>query len=157
MLIEESNIRELFQDLIDTDDDIRPRIKELVATKHSYQELEPLFENQAALLQENLISARFYKALADVALFAGKKEKSTQFIRKSLACVREEISVSIDKFQGSSSFPSTPAHKQVTVNLPVRLDLAGGWTDTPPYSLEKGGKVLNSYFTEPTTPYFCSN
>ena len=26
---------------------------------------------------------------------------------------------------------------------PVRLDLAGGWTDTPPYCLERGGKVVN--------------
>jgi galactokinase/mevalonate kinase-like predicted kinase len=26
---------------------------------------------------------------------------------------------------------------------PVRLDLAGGWTDTPPYCLEFGGSVLN--------------
>jgi galactokinase/mevalonate kinase-like predicted kinase len=26
---------------------------------------------------------------------------------------------------------------------PVRLDLAGGWTDTPPYCLENGGKVVN--------------
>jgi len=26
---------------------------------------------------------------------------------------------------------------------PARLDLAGGWTDTPPYCLERGGAVLN--------------
>ncbi len=26
---------------------------------------------------------------------------------------------------------------------PVRLDLAGGWTDTPPYTLREGGTVLN--------------
>lgn len=26
---------------------------------------------------------------------------------------------------------------------PVRLDLAGGWTDTPPYCLEHGGQVVN--------------
>lgn len=26
---------------------------------------------------------------------------------------------------------------------PVRLDLAGGWSDTPPYCLEHGGRVLN--------------
>jgi hypothetical protein len=26
---------------------------------------------------------------------------------------------------------------------PARLDLAGGWTDTPPYCLEHGGQVLN--------------
>jgi fucokinase len=27
---------------------------------------------------------------------------------------------------------------------PARLDLAGGWSDTPPYSLENGGTVLNA-------------
>ncbi len=26
----------------------------------------------------------------------------------------------------------------------VRLDLGGGWTDTPPYSLERGGRVINA-------------
>lgn len=26
---------------------------------------------------------------------------------------------------------------------PVRLDLAGGWSDTPPYCLERGGRVVN--------------
>jgi galactokinase/mevalonate kinase-like predicted kinase len=26
---------------------------------------------------------------------------------------------------------------------PVRIDLAGGWSDTPPYCLQNGGKVLN--------------
>lgn len=26
---------------------------------------------------------------------------------------------------------------------PVRLDLAGGWTDTPPYCMEHGGRVVN--------------
>lgn len=26
---------------------------------------------------------------------------------------------------------------------PVRLDLAGGWTDTPPYCIEHGGRVVN--------------
>jgi len=27
---------------------------------------------------------------------------------------------------------------------PARLDLGGGWTDTPPYSLERGGRVINA-------------
>ena len=30
------------------------------------------------------------------------------------------------------------------VTLPLRVNFAGGWTDTPPYCLEKGGKVLNA-------------
>src|SRR5437660_1348802 len=31
----------------------------------------------------------------------------------------------------------------VWARSPVRLDLAGGWTDTPPYCLEYGGRVVN--------------
>lgn len=31
----------------------------------------------------------------------------------------------------------------VWARSPVRLDLAGGWTDTPPYCIERGGRVLN--------------
>jgi len=31
----------------------------------------------------------------------------------------------------------------VWARAPVRLDLAGGWTDTPPFCLEAGGTVLN--------------
>ena len=31
----------------------------------------------------------------------------------------------------------------VWARCPVRLDLAGGWTDTPPFCLEQGGQVVN--------------
>ena len=31
----------------------------------------------------------------------------------------------------------------VWARSPIRFDLAGGWTDTPPYCIEQGGKVLN--------------
>ena len=33
---------------------------------------------------------------------------------------------------------------QVKINLPVRVNWGGGWTDTPPYCNEKGGVVLNA-------------
>ena len=42
---------------------------------------------------------------------------------------------------------STPKHRQVVVRCPVRLDLAGGWTDTPPICYEHGGSVLNVAIT----------
>ena len=31
-----------------------------------------------------------------------------------------------------------------TVELPLRVNWGGGWSDTPPYCLENGGKVLNA-------------
>ena len=33
---------------------------------------------------------------------------------------------------------------EVTVNLPVRTNWGGGWSDTPPYCMEHGGTVLNA-------------
>jgi galactokinase/mevalonate kinase-like predicted kinase len=32
---------------------------------------------------------------------------------------------------------------EVVATAPVRLDLAGGWSDTPPYCFERGGHVVN--------------
>ena len=32
----------------------------------------------------------------------------------------------------------------VRVRAPVRVDFGGGWTDTPPFSLERGGAVVNA-------------
>ena len=44
--------------------------------------------------------------------------------------------------------PVTPARNVIEDQIvwgrsPVRLDLAGGWTDTPPYCIEHGGRVVN--------------
>jgi fucokinase len=35
----------------------------------------------------------------------------------------------------------------VKVKAAARIDLGGGWTDTPPYSIEQGGTVLNAALT----------
>ncbi len=36
------------------------------------------------------------------------------------------------------------AHRTLRSRAPIRLDLAGGWTDVPPFSAEMGGAVLNA-------------
>ncbi|KAK9056114.1 hypothetical protein SSX86_027202 [Deinandra increscens subsp. villosa] len=38
-------------------------------------------------------------------------------------------------------------YKKVKVELPVRVDFVGGWSDTPPWSLERAGCVLNMAIT----------
>ncbi|HTE16903.1 MAG TPA: hypothetical protein VK689_00805, partial [Armatimonadota bacterium] len=40
-----------------------------------------------------------------------------------------------------------PAGTAIKVTAPVRIDLAGGWTDTPPQAIERGGTVLNLAIT----------
>ncbi len=46
---------------------------------------------------------------------------------------------------GKSSVPHLNVYSDQIVwgRCPVRIDVAGGWTDTPPYSLYSGGNVVN--------------
>ncbi|MCJ7580108.1 MAG: hypothetical protein MUP98_06190 [Candidatus Aminicenantes bacterium] len=48
--------------------------------------------------------------------------------------------------KGKRDFPKNALKSDEIVwgRAPARLDLAGGWSDTPPYSLENGGAVLNA-------------
>lgn len=39
---------------------------------------------------------------------------------------------------------ATALDETIMVELPVRIDFGGGWSDTPPHSLERGGTVLNA-------------
>lgn len=34
--------------------------------------------------------------------------------------------------------------KEVIIRLPIRVNFGGGWSDTPPYCLENGGRVVNA-------------
>ena len=38
--------------------------------------------------------------------------------------------------------PPVPVGAWVTAEAPARMDLAGGWTDTPPVCFERAGKVV---------------
>ncbi len=40
-----------------------------------------------------------------------------------------------------------PGGKTYRIAAAARIDLGGGWTDTPPYSIERGGTVLNAAIT----------
>jgi len=46
---------------------------------------------------------------------------------------------------GSKSVPQLNVYSDQIVwgRSPVRLDIAGGWSDTPPYCIQNGGKVVN--------------
>ena len=51
------------------------------------------------------------------------------------------------KFIQGRPCPTIEQGKRVTVYAPARIDLAGGWTDTPPQAYEWGGKVTTLSLT----------
>ena len=68
------------------------------------------------------------------AMFRGESEKAFALLREGLlssqfSTLNPKLSVADDQIVWGRS--------------PVRIDIAGGWTDTPPYCLMEGGNVIN--------------
>ena len=66
----------------------------------------------------------------------GKEQEDLAF-----RLMREGLTATVNKRQHPRM--SVYADQIVWGRSPVRIDLAGGWTDTPPYSLMEGGNVVN--------------
>ncbi|CAG8642228.1 1839_t:CDS:2 [Paraglomus occultum] len=49
----------------------------------------------------------------------------------------------ISSYSIYKNYDPPPMNVWVVVTAPVRIDLAGGWSDTPPIAYEHGGKVVN--------------
>ena len=76
------------------------------------------------------------------AMFRGDSDKAFSLLREGLVAAsstRQTSSTSPTSQPRLSVFPD----QIVWGRSPVRIDLAGGWTDTPPYCLMEGGSVVN--------------
>ena len=152
----------------ETDIDVRPLLR-LILTPYGYERAMSVFDEAIGRIENPLHRARLHKIAADLCLpfietppltepipvpsRMGKPPDLTDYKQKldghytqAFAAVCEAVSKSIvaptmKMPYNSKSIGDIPT--AVTVHLPVRVDLAGGWTDTPPISLEKGGAVLN--------------
>ena len=69
------------------------------------------------------------------AMFRGESEKAFALLREGLT----------QKTDADAKRPSLCVAEDQIVwgRSPVRIDIAGGWTDTPPYCLMEGGNVIN--------------
>ena len=73
------------------------------------------------------------------AMFRGESDKAFALLRQGLT-QRDGSFVSADTKEPSLCVSSDQI---VWGRSPVRIDIAGGWTDTPPYCLMEGGNVIN--------------
>ena len=92
-----------------------------------------------------IVRLRGYKALAVATGDASWEDRAFNV----LAAMIEEATRRVERRKVESSrlqvrgFPASP----VRVSAAARIDFGGGWTDTPPYSIERGGTVLNAAVT----------
>ena len=73
---------------------------------------------------------------------SGNRELAVRYEKQAFGMLREEM------IETLKAEPAGPVRNVLDDQIlwgrsPVRLDLAGGWTDTPPYCIIEGGKVVN--------------
>ncbi|MCC9078785.1 hypothetical protein FKZ61_022070 [Litorilinea aerophila] len=89
-----------------------------------------------------LLQMRGYKALA-VATGEGHWEDRAFGVLAGL--IQDDVRG--HRRPGRPPVPATGHGHAVRVAAAARIDFGGGWTDTPPYSIERGGTVLNGAIT----------
>ena len=72
----------------------------------------------------------------------GDEAQAGRWSREAFALLSRSM---IEELAGEKCLPRLATHPDQIVwgRSPVRIDLAGGWTDTPPYCLLEGGAVVN--------------
>lgn len=93
----------------------------------------PEDENVMTLVHDHAFRGRVMKLRGED--YAPEQEKAFALLRRSMteALADSKVHPVLDVYQDQI----------VWGRCPVRIDLAGGWTDTPPYSLFAGGNVVN--------------
>ncbi len=105
----------------------------------------------ARLSQDDpILRLRGYEALAEAT--GDRRWESRGF--ETLAAMIEGVTSSLQQAGSHWSTDRRTVLRQggtaarfVRVEAAARIDFGGGWTDTPPYSIERGGTVLNAALT----------
>ncbi|KAG8073147.1 hypothetical protein GUJ93_ZPchr0006g43282 [Zizania palustris] len=96
-----------------------------------------------------LPQSRIYQVKMDLLRASGDLSTASIVEEKVWASITSETASAIkygSKELSSDSMSSSNGNlhpKKTIVELPVRVDFVGGWSDTPPWSLERPGCVLN--------------
>lgn len=79
---------------------------------------------------------------ADLTALRGDADTARQRTADAFSAVQEEVATAVSG--GTlSGVADIPVGRRECTELPVRFDIAGGWSDTPPYCLERPAAVLN--------------
>ena len=92
--------------------------------------------------QDNVFATTNNPSLEESARTKEETSQAKAEEEKSFALMRQSLTDSLQQHQ-------TPMSRQICSDqivwgrCPVRIDIAGGWTDTPPYCMLEGGSVVN--------------
>jgi fucokinase len=91
-------------------------------------------------------SSRRLRLRSDLLFAAGRKARSERATNAAFDAVQVEVTAAVKAIASEPVAGIVPGAR-ACVRLPVRFDIAGGWSDTPPYCLERPACVLNMAMT----------
>ena len=136
--------RETAVELAESGTDIRPLLANLPGIAPAAEAGRRLRERANQLRgrsEEDLTTAA--SRMMQAARFlsrCGLAEEAATAEDEAFACVREAVRSTMT-MSGHALKPW--AGSRITVSAPARIDLGGGWSDTPPFCFDWGGTVLN--------------
>lgn len=120
---------------------------ECVKTYLNDDNILPVYENIQKILCKT--SYELYKKYALLSYLAriSNKISDSEYVKYEDLCYKE-IKDNIKKnnlqrYKGAYKV----SERNIEISSPVRINFAGGWSDTPPYCHENGGTVLNAAIT----------
>jgi len=94
-----------------------------------------------------MLQVRGFKALADVTGTRSWEDRAFGTLAEMIERAWLKVQGAGVKDGSRGLEPSTLNLRPVCVRAAARIDFGGGWTDTPPHSIERGGTVLNAALT----------
>ncbi|XP_024517725.1 bifunctional fucokinase/fucose pyrophosphorylase-like [Selaginella moellendorffii] len=88
-------------------------------------------------------ASRRSQVRSDLSRGIGDKNAARVHEAQAFEAVAAETSAAVCQDGVGSKLLRLQPSRSSIVNLPVRLDIVGGWSDTPPWSIERKGCVLN--------------
>ena len=96
----------------------------------------------APLPRETSLMLRMHDAMFRAEWHRRRGDDADAYSDEAFALLREGLTATVGNDRQAPRLDV--CHDQIVWSrCPVRIDLAGGWTDTPPYSLTTGGNVVN--------------
>ncbi|KAJ7561420.1 hypothetical protein O6H91_03G028100 [Diphasiastrum complanatum] len=137
------NLAKLFQDILHEDIPEAQSLKSFLKMWSGYKVDAPRVPASRVFQ----VYGDLYRACGDHLLAVANEQKAWQAVAtETAAAIGQQFSESEVKwfdFQHTSNLALEIFSRTAVVRLPVRVDIVGGWSDTPPWSLECIGRVLN--------------
>ena len=123
-------------------------LEKLIYEKKDIKKAKNIFNNkilkdeQKKWLEENLKKSSFEKRIR-LLYYIGESINNEEILERCFTEIKEEIinePLNLIKYNDKCKITK----EKQEIKLPLRVNFGGGWTDTPPYCLENGGKILNA-------------